>query len=137
MAKRGPKVRSTTAKLPLVDVPEGLTPEERCEFVRLTEATRAAGTLDRCDVRMIQAAARCSVMIDRAQAELAKGPLTLPTNNGMLMPHPMIAVIATQTMRLRGLWRDLGLTPESARLGKGGARKGEGNKWEGLISDAG
>ena len=124
--------------MPLVDVPDALSVDERAEYLRLVEALRAVGTHDRCDVRLVEAAARTIVLIERAHAELGKSKdLTLPTTNGMLMPHPMLGVIATQTMRLRGLLRDLGLTPESARLGKGGARKGEGNKWEGLISDAG
>jgi hypothetical protein len=52
------------------------------------------------------------------------------------MPHPMLGVINVQTMRLRGLLADLGLTAASSKLGGGSDAKAE-DKWGGLLDAVG
>lgn len=149
-AKRGRKAaRGKGFVAKDVPLPPGLDAEEAEEFARVVEAVRAIGTLGRCDIRLIEATARTSVLIRRAYAELAQAKpatdgdtsrdaaegiyrLTLRAANGTPMPHPMIGVINSQTMRLRGLLADLGLSPKTAKLGGGPESKPDA-KWEGIL----
>lgn len=134
--KRGPKKRPEKPVRGEIDPPKGMNAAEQTEFARLVEAMRNLGTLRRSDVRLIEATARTVVLLDRAHKELGKGKLTETAANGTPMPHPMLAVINSQTMRLRGLLRDLGLTPASSKLGTVGTTSGD-DRWDGVLNVAG
>jgi P27 family predicted phage terminase small subunit len=136
VAKRGPKVRQKGRATGEIEIPEGLDEPGRVEFLRLVEQVRARGTLDRIDVQLLVATARTVVLLEKAHAELGAGALTKKSGDGTPMPHPMLNVINVQTMRLRGLLNDLGLTPKTSKLGDAPAKKAE-NPWEGLLNVAG
>jgi P27 family predicted phage terminase small subunit len=136
--QRGPKAKNP-APAPAglwegFDPPADLDAEARAEFARLTVALQQVGTAGRTDPRLVVAAARTHSLIEKAHAELAEGlgKLTQVAANGTLMPHPMIAVLNSLTMRLKALWHDLGLTPASAKLGSAPADEAE-NPWVGLA----
>jgi P27 family predicted phage terminase small subunit len=122
VAKRGPKERTglNTRRSPTeattVEIPGDLDAEEAAEFGRLAEQLRGRGLLERTDVRAIEMAACCYAEIVRARAVVKAEGLTLTASNGTAMPHPMIAVINTLRMRLRGLLKDMGLVPSSSKL---------------------
>lgn len=136
-AKRGPKSkRGKAVDLGDVEVPDGLSEAETAEFTRLVGAIKTTGTFGRCDVRLIEAAARTQVLIDRAYAELGTSDLTIEAANKTAMPHPMLGVINSLTMRLRGLLGDLGLTPKTSNLGGGDDAKAD-DRWNGVLNVAG
>lgn len=137
MAKRGPKVRTKQPSTLAVETPKGLDADERAEFVRLVEALRARGMLERCDVRLIESAARTILVVRRAHKELGAGPYTLETPNGTQFPHPMLGVLRVQSMLLRGLLADLGLSPKTSKLGEKPGEKKADDPWEGLLNVAG
>lgn len=138
MAKRGRKAKATPDAPDEFPVPVTLNVDEAREFRRLTGACREAGTLAKADVRLIEAAARTLVLLDRAHEELGGSELTLEAANGTMMPHPLLGVINAQTMRARGLLKDLGLTPGSAKSGGAANGKSEGDgRWGDLLSVTG
>lgn len=138
VAKRGIKSKAGTGRLALeIEPPPGLTDAELAEFIRLIDAMREIGTADRTDVNLVAATARTQVILDRAYLELNSAEkLTQIAANGTQMPHPMLAVINAQTMRLRGLLADLGLTPATNKLGHGKQTVKTESKWGDLIPDA-
>jgi P27 family predicted phage terminase small subunit len=137
MPKRGPKAKYVGPSKSKVAAPEGLNAEEAREFKRLVEALRSRGTLERCDVRLIEAASKTFVLLGRAHDELGHEPLTSEAANGTPMPHPMIGVINSLTMRLRGLLGDLGLTPKTSGLGDAPGDAGAEDHWDGVLNVAG
>jgi P27 family predicted phage terminase small subunit len=143
MAKRGPKRRtaaqtrkaaSTRSRLSALTPPAKLTGAQRVAFRRLVGAIRAAGTADRVDVELVVATARTLVLLDQAHKELDGESLTLEAANGTAMPHPLLGVINAQTMRLRALLADLGLTPASAKLGGAATGDDQADEWSGILS---
>lgn len=134
MAKRGRKAAKSPDAPDEIIAPSTLNAAEEREFRRLVDACREAGTLARADARLIEDAAKMQVLLDRAREELGSGPMTLKAANGTLMPHPMIAVIGSYSMRLRGLRKDLGLTSSPSKSNdKPGKPEGDG-RWGDLLS---
>src|SRR5262245_10057485 len=107
--KRGRKPRPVR-RIGEVKPPRGLSAAEKREFLRLIEAMRERGTLEKADVRLVEAAARCAVLLARAYRQVPTGALVIVAGNGMECAHPIIGVINVQTQRLRNLMHDLGLS---------------------------
>jgi P27 family predicted phage terminase small subunit len=141
-ATRGPKRRTSTNTKPSQggDLWSGFAPpidfagEALAEYTRLVGVLDRVGTLRKTDPRIVVAAARTHALIERATAELAGDTLTLQAANGTAMPHPMLAVLNTLTMRLTRLWSDMGLTPASARLTSPKSDEKAANPWDGLLN---
>lgn len=137
MAKRGRKAQRPPEVPDDVAVPSALNAAQAREFRRVVEACREAGSLARADARLIEDASRMQVLLDRAHEELGSGSMVLEAANGTAMPHPMIAVIGSLSMRLRGLRKDLGLTSNPSKSNdKAGGDKGDG-RWGDLLSVTG
>ena len=116
--------------------PADLSAVARAEFDRLSDALSSTGALDRTDPRIVVSAARTHDLIERAFAELGDYKLTEASANGTLMPHPMLGVLNTLTMRLRRLWADMGLTPATSKLGTP-KDASQANPWGDLLNVAG
>lgn len=148
MARRGPKAK-TAANSPAarggavdwrgVEPSAHLSGAARAEFLRLVELLDGAGTLGRTDPRLVELYAVNYDLLCRARDELDRDGLTQANAKGTLVPHPMIAVLNSATIRLRGLIADLGLTPATSRhSGEGRHNQEEGdNPWAGLLSVTG
>lgn len=146
--KRGPKPKKKPAPAdPWAGFkpPANLDAEAKAEYARLKLVLQRVGTAATTDPRIVVAAARTHSMLEKAHQELAEtftearlgrdaafGNLTQIAANGTLMPHPMIAVISNQTLRLKALWNDLGLTPGSAKLGTEKQEEKKADQWAGL-----
>ncbi|SIO60172.1 phage terminase, small subunit, putative, P27 family [Singulisphaera sp. GP187] len=151
MAKRGRKAAPSPVVPDEIEAPATLNAAEVREFQRLVGACREAGTLVKADVRLIEATARTVCLLERAHDELSQvgapdkdaaqpaSKLTLFAANGTPMPHPLLGIISAQTMRLRGLLKDLGLTPGLSAKSRGGSNgKPEGDgRWGDLLSVTG
>lgn len=142
MAKRGPKPAATPEPRPDggplwegYGPPADLTDAGRREFDRLVSALAHAGTLDRTDPQLVASAARTHDLIERAAAEIGSGALAFPSSNGTMMPHPLLSVLNTLTMRSKTLLAEMGLTPR----GRGGSAKAadDANPWGDLLGVAG
>src|SRR4051812_18376842 len=121
MSKRGvkartpensPKKRAGVAKGSAVP-PAHLTGEARAAYQRLAGVLKAAGTLDRTDSTLIEVYAINYALLRKAGDELGRDKLTVTTKRGAVFAHPMIAVMNSTTIRLRGIIGDLGLSPAS------------------------
>src|SRR4051794_39671567 len=115
MPKRGVKARTpeNSPKKPAgvakgaIEPPAHLTGEAKTAYQRLAGVLRSAGTLDRTDSTLIEVYAVNYALLRKAGDELGKKELTVTTTRGACIPHPMIAVMNSATIRLRGIIADL------------------------------
>jgi P27 family predicted phage terminase small subunit len=132
-----PKKPAGTAKGSAVP-PAHLKDEARIAYQRLAGVLKAAGTLDRTDSTLIEMYAVNYALLRKAEGELGGDKLTVKTKRGAVFAHPMIAVMNSTTIRLRGIIADLGLSPASSRYGGDGDNTGEDeDEWGDLLSFTG
>jgi P27 family predicted phage terminase small subunit len=139
MARRGPKPRKPSPDRGGgvlwhgFEPPADLPGPARAEFDRLRAALAHVGTLDRTDPALVVTAARVGALVGKALDAIEADGLTLTAGNGTPMKHPMLETLNGLTMRQRGLWADMGLTPETARHGVKQADEAS-NPWTGLLN---
>jgi phage terminase small subunit len=108
--------------------------EELAEFARLYGVLSRKGLADQTDPGIVVLAAQTHGQLLRAYESLGDS-LVITAPNGVIMAHPMLAVISRCVARLRGLMNDMRLTPKSApKGGAGGEQRGEDNPWSELLS---
>jgi P27 family predicted phage terminase small subunit len=146
MGKRGPKAKTAAnsrRRRPTGSglwegfaPPESLTPAALAEYHRLVANLRRVGTLDATDPQLVVAAARIKGLMDDAFEAVAVEGLTLEGGHGSLNAHPMLGVINSLTLRLRGLYSDMGLTAPSSKHGKPteAEGQGDGDGWGDLLA---
>jgi P27 family predicted phage terminase small subunit len=143
MPKRGPKPRTasnTRKRVPTAGLWEGFGPPfvggdpAGPEFHRLVANLRRVGTLDRTDPQMVVSAARAQATLDESYAIVAAEGLTTVGGHGSPCPHPLLGVINQMTIRLRGLYNDMGLTAASSKHGNPAAIDTPEDGWGDLLA---
>jgi P27 family predicted phage terminase small subunit len=138
VAKRGrkpaPRVVAAIVEADGWAPPAHLGDGARAEFTRLVDVLRRLGTLDKTDVRVVEAYATTAALLADATRETAAGAFVID-RFGQTQAHPALAVINSATMRLKALAHELGLTPASSR--HAGTTAGDGNPWADLLSITG
>lgn len=147
MAKRGPKTHAakrTPKQAPIGGLWEGfappadLAPAALAEFHRLTSNLRRVGTLHATDPRLVLQAARLQALLDEAHATIASEGLRATGGHGSPIPHPLLSTVNSLTIRLRGLWYDMGLTAPSSKHGDPAkAENPSDDGWGDLLSVTG
>jgi hypothetical protein len=135
VAKRGPKAKTAAnsrRRSPAAGLWEGFAPPGSfdaatlAEFHRLVGNLRRVGTLGKTDPQLVVAAARTQALLDRAHETLAADG-----------PHPLLMAANSLTLRLRGLYRDLGLIAETAKHGDPAQAEAPQSRWAGLLNVVG
>lgn len=140
MATRGPKrktAQNSRQGAPVASpwqgwrMPKGTPDDVRDAFQVIAAQAEAFGTKDRISPLAILAAARDWAQLDRVEKVIAEEGDTLPTNNGMVMQHPAVAIKSQCQARLRRLFNDFGLILSSKATPA--ADDDATDKWGGLI----
>lgn len=150
MAKRGPKPKTVqnSRKPPRpsrltadewigMEAPDHLNAKAAGEYRRLVVVLHERGTLATTDPRLIALYAMTWDLVCRASEELDRDGLTLQTEMGRVMAHPMIIVQNQAVLRLKGIIKSLGLSPDSARLSSPVSKADGGDQWGGLLDAVG
>jgi P27 family predicted phage terminase small subunit len=146
VAKRGPKAKTAAnsrRRSPAAGLWEGFAPPGSfdaatlAEFHRLVGNLRRVGTLGKTDPQLVVAAARTQALLDRAHETLAADGLTVEGGHGSTNPHPLLMAANSLTLRLRGLYRDLGLIAETAKHGDPAQAEAPQSRWAGLLNVVG
>jgi hypothetical protein len=113
-----------------------MTPAATREYHRLIANLTRIGTLNHVDPTLVVEASRVKGLIEHAYMEIADSTLTIESGNGTAMPHPSVGIINKLLMRLRGLWRDMGLVAEPGKHATPKAAGESVNRWKGLLDIA-
>jgi P27 family predicted phage terminase small subunit len=117
--------------------PKSFSKADAAEFSRLVANLRRAGTQDRTDPLLVVQAARTATMLEEAHALVAKEGLTAKGGHGSPVPHPLLAVINSMTLRLKSLYNDMGLTAASSKHGSAPKSDESQGGWGDLLTVTG
>lgn len=143
MAARGPKARTRlNSRVSVFRGATGATTKPpahlrglaRDEYVRLAKILDAVGALDRTDARLIELYALNYDLARQAADELDRDGPSVATPKGGIAAHPMVGVLNSATIRLRGLIADLGLAPVSYKHAVPTDDEQGEDSWDGLLS---
>lgn len=125
MGRRGPKPKTASNSRKSesgvidwsgVETPSYLSPPARKDFEALRETLTRLGTLEKTHPNLVELAARLVNTVRNAYAVIEKEGPSYDAPNGYKVPHPMLKVVTDGTMKLRGLYNDMGLSPVSSKL---------------------
>ena len=142
MARRGPKARTATNTRHghaggLWDgfrLPSDEGDDVIAHYRRLIEVLDKIGTRQKIDPMMVVNAARSLAMLDKANKVVLDQGLTAVGGHGSPIPHPLLAVINSLTLRVRGMMNDFGLTAASAKLASPASSSDNETPWAGLLN---